>query len=124
MYIYFIYRESEHSGHLTDVDSMINIQKNARSSVFTLLVCSCHSSSRRRRRSLVFDNLNRPAHMHMVACNQAVLDPFVPEDQQRQEEEQLFFNLNRILKVNISTRDIPVDARQRIDVTLGLCEHE
>ena len=51
----------------------------------------------------------------MVACNQAVLDPSVPEDQQRQEEEQPFFNLNRILKVNISTRDIPVDARPRIE---------
>ena len=42
-----------------------------------------------RRSSLVFVGLNRPAHT--VACTQAVLDPSVPEDQQRQEERQPFF---------------------------------
>ena len=54
----------------------------------------------------LFVGLNRPTHT--VACTQAVLDPSVPEDQQRQEELQPFFHLNRLLKVNISPRDIPV----------------
>ena len=40
----------------------------------------------------------------MVACNEAVLDPSVPEDQQRQEEEQTFFNLNRILSQHFYKR--------------------
>ena len=85
-----------------------NIQKSALSSIFTLLVCSHHSSARRRCSSLVFVGLNRPAHT--VACTQAVLVPSVPEDQQWQEERQPFFHLNRLLKVNISPRDtcIPV----------------
>ena len=54
----------------------------------------------------MFVGLNRPAHT--MACTQAVLDPSVPEDQQRQEEQQPFSHLNRLLKVNISPRDIPV----------------
>ena len=83
-----------------------NIQKSALSSIFTLPVCSRHSFARRRRSSLLFVGQNRP--MHTVACAQAVLDPSVPENQQRQEERQPFFHLNRFLKVNISPRDAPV----------------
>ena len=63
------------------LDPRTNIQKSDLSSVFTHPVCSHHSSARRRRSSLVFVCLNRPAHT--VACAQTVLNPSVPEDQQK-----------------------------------------